>query len=534
MLDVRLIILFVAFLFSACTDYVSQMEDDFEEWKTAQAKTGKNVSSSSVLKSSSSANASSSSAKSNGSVADNDCSVTDGVKVVYPAGGESFKIGDSIEVVFGTSVDDSYRIIFKNGTSDAGLDLRNESFDLNGPADGKTCYTVKVKLSSDRVVATSNGIIRVAPYNRTNKGANSKEFAVVDALKDESSSNSENVIPVDYTLGRNMNALLGRGINLGNSWDSDGSDDNGWGNPIRDSDFAVIKAAGFNSVRIPVRWQKGSDYSTHTVDPNRLVGVLEDIRLAIANDLAVVVNFHHYTELNCAGGGGDGCTYNSTEFEAEKTHFLGLWAQVASAMEEFADDRVVLEILNEPTIPNAELVDQLMNDAYKVIRAAAPGKTIMFEAYHAAKFTDITMLHLPQDGNIIFSGHYYEPYTYTFQGHGYDCIGDDAFISTADEDLKQYRAQALKLYPDVNGINQIPMNMGEFGVAGGDVGPCSGRNGQAPSANGKVAWTKKAVQAAINNGMSFHYWGYGYVNGFDAYDPSSEKWQPGFPQALIF
>ena len=35
MLDVRLIILFVAFLFSACTDYVSQMEDDFEEWKTA-------------------------------------------------------------------------------------------------------------------------------------------------------------------------------------------------------------------------------------------------------------------------------------------------------------------------------------------------------------------------------------------------------------------------------------------------------------------------------------------------------------------
>ena len=88
MLDVRLIILFVAFLFSACTDYVSQMEDDFEEWKTAQAKVGKDESSSSaiVIESSSSENVS-------------DCSVTDGVKVVYPAGGEKFKVGQTIDVV---------------------------------------------------------------------------------------------------------------------------------------------------------------------------------------------------------------------------------------------------------------------------------------------------------------------------------------------------------------------------------------------------------------------------------------------------
>ena len=118
-----------------------------------------------------------------------------------------------------------------------------------------------------------------------------------------SSSSKSNVVPVDYSLGRAMNQRLGRGINLGNSWDSEGYDDSGWNNPIRDSDFATIKAAGFNSVRIPVRWQQNSDYSTHTVDPNRLKGVKEDISLAIANGLAVVVNFHHYFELNCAGGG---------------------------------------------------------------------------------------------------------------------------------------------------------------------------------------------------------------------------------------
>lgn len=342
------------------------------------------------------------------------------------------------------------------------------------------------------------------------------------------------VVPVDYTLGRTMNALLGRGINLGNSWESDGPDDGAWSNPIRDQDFATIKAAGFNSVRIPVRWQKNSDYGTHTVDPNRLAGVLEDIRLAIAKGLTVVVNFHHYTELNCAGGGGNGCTYNPTEYEAEKAHFLALWAQVATAMGEFLDNQVVLEILNEPIIPNAERVDQLMNDAYKVIRAAAPGKTIMFEAYHAAKFADLSMLHLPPDGNIIFSGHYYEPYTYSHQGHGYNCLGDAAYSSTADEDLLSYVGLAYKLYPDVNEKDQVPLNMGEFGIAGGDSSPCQWQEGEPPSAARKAAWAKKAAQAAVKNGISFHYWGFGYTGGFDAYEPNAETWNEGFPGALIF
>ena len=352
-------------------------------------------------------------------------------------------------------------------------------------------------------------------------------------------ANKNAAVPVDYTLGRTMNAILGRGINLGNSWESDGYDDGAWSNPIRDTDFAIIKAAGFNSVRIPVRWQNGSDYTSHTVDPQRLAGVLEDIRLAIANGLAVVVNFHHYTQLNCAGGGGnesDGtkCQYDATKFEAEKTHFLMMWAQVAAAMGEFQDNQVVLEILNEPTIPKAELVDQLMNEAYNVIRTYAPGKTIMFESYHAAKFADLSILHLPKDGNIIYSGHYYEPYQYSHQGHGYNCIGDNAKDISASRDLANYAKTALTLYPDIDGVHHVPMNMGEFGIAGGDVSPCGWQGGTGPSEAGKAEWAKAAAKAAILNDMSFHYWGFGYTGGFDAYDPGSEKWHTGFPQALIF
>ena len=349
----------------------------------------------------------------------------------------------------------------------------------------------------------------------------------------------DGIIPVDYTLGRAMNEKLGRGINLGNSWDSDGADDSGWDNPIRDSDFAIIKAAGFNSVRIPVRWQKNSDYSAHTVDPDRLNGVLEDIRLAIANGLAVVVDFHHYYELNCAGGGqgknGESCSYNATDYLAEKQHFLGLWSHVAAALNVLPDDMVVFEILDEPTIPNAELVNQLMYDAYQVIRACAHGKTIMFESYHAAKFSDLSKLRLPADGNIIYSGHYYDPYEFTHQGHSYACKGDSVYANTAEADFATYVDLAKRLYPDINGVDHVPLNVGEFGVSGGEStsNRCN-REGVSPSDASKAYWSLMTSRAAIDNGMSFHYWAFGKVGGFDAYDIDAETWYPGFPSALIF
>ena len=144
----------------------------------------------------------------------------------------------------------------------------------------------------------------------------------------EKEGEERTVVAVDYTAGRAMNQRLGKGINLGNSWDSQswGKLDGGWENPIEDNDFKVIKEAGFNSVRIPVRWNEDSDYETHKVKAERLAGVKEDIQLAIDQGLAVVVNFHHYTTLNALGGGGyfREKADSTALFLAEKEHFLAL------------------------------------------------------------------------------------------------------------------------------------------------------------------------------------------------------------------
>jgi len=323
------------------------------------------------------------------------------------------------------------------------------------------------------------------------------------------------VTPVDYSKGRMMNAKLGRGMNLGNAWESKGqkggSADCGWNNCIKDEYFKIIKDAGFNSIRLPVRWNyDAGQNSPYTIDAGRLAGVMEDINLALKQGLVVIVNFHHYEELNNAAS-----NYNSNPsfYESEKKRFLGMWEQVATAMDGYGDDQIVLEILNEPHGMDNKYVDELMLAAYEVIRKNAPGKTIMFEGNGYSKFAQISNVKLPADGNIIFTGHYYEPFSFSHQGHGYDCGTrlKDSDLTKMPGQFKAYVDSALVHYPDVNG-GHIPLNMGEFGIS-----TCSG-NG--PTEEERAKWTDAAIAEAEKNGMSWHYWGLTGVGGFEAYNGS--------------
>ena len=310
--------------------------------------------------------------------------------------------------------------------------------------------------------------------------------------------------PVDYSKGRAMNKRLGRGINFGNSWDSQGTDDCGWGNCIQDGWFKIAKDAGFNSIRLPVRWD--NDASGSNVSSSRLAGVKADIELALAQGMVVIVNFHHH---------GISSKYSTSE----KERFVGMWTQVAKELDKYGDDEVVLEILNEPHEISVDQVNDLMTSAYEVIRKNAPGKTIMFEAGGYAKFAQIPKLKLPEDGNIIVSGHYYEPYTFTHQGHGYDGNDKATFsAATIANDFKGYAEAIAQTFPDING-GSIPMNMGEFGVS-------STNGGSSVSEENRAKWTDEVIGAAEKYGMSWQYWGFAGVGGFEAYNKGAGQWYP--------
>lgn len=108
-----------------------------------------------------------------------DCSVKNGVKVVYPAGGETFHIGDTIKVVYGTDIDfGGFGFKFRADENQMGQDLLDGSADAKY-LDGKKCNEQIVVLDEDHDVSASDeAVIRVYPYNNQAKGANSGKFKV--------------------------------------------------------------------------------------------------------------------------------------------------------------------------------------------------------------------------------------------------------------------------------------------------------------------------------------------------------------------
>ncbi len=130
-----------------------------------------------------------------------------------------------------------------------------------------------------------------------------------------------------------MNQLLGRGVNLGNAFDAPSEGE--WGVVIQEEYFQMIKDAGFNSVRLPVRWSAHAmDKPPYTIDPNFMKRVDWAVNCALSRNLPIMLNVHHYGELYA----------NPAK---EKERYLALWKQIAEHFKG-CPDILVFELLNEP------------------------------------------------------------------------------------------------------------------------------------------------------------------------------------------
>ena len=108
-----------------------------------------------------------------------DCSVTDGVKVVSPKGGETFKVDATIKVVFGSDLDfGGFGIELRYDDGSKTVNLLDGTVD-DAKIDGKTCNEYSIKLDSERgVEATDDAVIYVYPYAKKSKAGKSGTFKV--------------------------------------------------------------------------------------------------------------------------------------------------------------------------------------------------------------------------------------------------------------------------------------------------------------------------------------------------------------------
>lgn len=193
-----------------------------------------------------------------------------------------------------------------------------------------------------------------------------------------------------------------RGINLGNALDA--PSEGAWGVTLTEAHFDMVKAAGLDHVRLPVRFSAHAAGSApYTIEPEFFARVDWAIQQAQSRQLSIIVDLHHYEEL-------------MKQPEQHYDRFLGLWTQIAERYKD-RPANVAFELLNEP---NTQLTAERWNDlaarAIKLVRQTNPTRLLIIDCFFWANADYLHTLNVPADPNIVASFHMYQPILFTHQG----------------------------------------------------------------------------------------------------------------------
>lgn len=314
-------------------------------------------------------------------------------------------------------------------------------------------------------------------------------------------------LPVYAESAIEFNRRLGTGINLGNALDAPKEGD--WGVVLQPEYFRLIKEAGFKHIRLPVRW------STHTgpapnyaIDPAFFARIDWAIEQARANNLAVVINMHHFEELE-------------TDVEKESARFLAMWQQIAEHLRK-QPNTVAFEIYNEPAKSmSADKWNSLFTQALQIVRRTNPKRCIVVGPANWNSIDKLSTLELPEDQNLLVTVHYYQPFHFTHQGAewvgsesakwlGTKWTGSEKEISDLTKDFDTAAEWGRK--------HSRPIYLGEFGAY------------SKADMDSRALWTTAVRTEAVKHEMAPAYWE--FCSGFGAYDPEHKEWRLPLLKAL--
>lgn len=239
--------------------------------------------------------------------------------------------------------------------------------------------------------------------------------------------------------------LMGNGINLGNTLEAynhqgylGGADptnfETSWGQPKTTPEIIQgMKAAGFDTLRIPVAWTNGMNFESgdYTIDERLMARVEEVVNYALEADMYVIINDHW--------DGGWWGMFGSADMEVREKGmelYKSMWSQIGerfkdysyklifeSANEELGDRLNDKEITGSKGILTQdecyEKLYEINSEFVKLIRSTG-GKNADRFLLIAGYNTDITMTcddryKMPEDtakDKLLLSVHYYTPWDY--------------------------------------------------------------------------------------------------------------------------
>ena len=307
-----------------------------------------------------------------------------------------------------------------------------------------------------------------------------------------------------------MNERLGRGINIGNTFEAPTETE--WGNPWYPEYFEMIADLGFQHVRLPVRWEtpeRSMATAPYTITPAFLERIQEVVDAALDNNLHIIVNMHHHDALFDDPAG-------------QKERFLSQWRQIAEYFKDYPD-MLLFEVLNEPHGNlTPDLWNEFFTDALAEIRQTNPERVVIMGVAEYGGLGGISKLQLPDDEYIILSPHYYNPFNFTHQGAEWVGPDADAWLGTKWNDTEADRetvASEFSYALEFSETHHIPIHVGEFGAySKADI-------------ESRERWTTFLARWFEEQGMSWAYWE--FSAGFGIYNPTTDEFNTPLVNALL-
>ncbi len=372
---------------------------------------------------------------------------------------------------------------------------------------------------------------------------------VSPAAAGPSGTTAAGVAPIDKNLPRpdviaTSAPLPGfmRGLNLGNGLDAPSEGE--WGRRLTEKDFQMVAAAGFDHVRLPVRFttlERSDAKAPYTIKPEFFARVDWALDQAQQNRLSIILDLHHFEEIH-------------KDPRANQERLYALWRQIAPRYANRPPE-VAFEILNEP---NGKLEPAILNemtrDVLKIIRETNPTRLVFANSYFWANAERLDELELPaDDANVVAEFHMYQPILFTHQGAPwmepwYQTTGI-VFPGPPSKPLKPVPAASQEAWVKAwfDGYNYAPaatnpggpgtvfehfdhaaryvkktgkrVYLGEFGAID---------NGDAQS---RENYTWLVRTEAERRGIGWAYWDDG--GKFKAMDAPNGKWNAGLLRALV-
>jgi endoglucanase len=307
------------------------------------------------------------------------------------------------------------------------------------------------------------------------------------------------------------------------------------------SDIALIKAAGFDHVRLSVNPQPMMDAARRPGGSAEYFGYLDAaMKMILDAGLAVQLDMHPDSDFKAR--------LKEDDFVER---FADFWRTLAKhySSPTWDSDRVFFEILNEPEMRDRYRWYGVEAKLAAAIRQGAPSNTILAPGANWDDDTDMIFLEPLRDPNVIYVFHFYDPHIFTHQGATWgsfywhwlkglhypsDAANAAAVAATVPEaihrmDVVRYgqdhwdgaRVDAeIGQAADWASRNGVPLVCNEFGVF---------RHADPADRN---AWIRDVRTALEKHGIGWAMWDYSGSFGVVTSKDGKHVWDPATGEAL--